>query len=303
MRAAKAIVLYAVAVIIGGALLAPWLFHFVQWLAANFAPAEWLARQPFRRIFNRAVLIVALLGLWPLLRSLGIRSWTALGFVRADNWWRQVLLGFALGFVSFALAGAISVVVGARSLNFTKDSAEIVSRLLKFALTGIVVALIEETFFRGGVQGALQRAIRLTTALVVTSTIYSALHFLKPVKVVIAAEQVTWTTGFFCLSQTVSRSLLAPGVAVGFVTLFLAGLILGLAFARTGALYLPMGLHAGWVFTLKSYAYFTSANATDVGRWLGGGALTENLATWPVLAALFGLVAWLCRDKLRLPGG
>jgi hypothetical protein len=73
---------------------------------------------------------------------------------------------------------------------------------------------------------------------------------------------------------------------------------LGWAFARTEALYLSMGLHAGWVFTLQSFSFLTIPNAGVSGRWLGAVALTENVATWPVLVGTFFLVAWLCRNKL-----
>ncbi len=297
MRASKAIVLYAVAIVALGALLAPSAFWAAQ-AAGHLLQSDWLTRQPFRRVLDRTLLIVALAGLWPLLRAVGIRSWNALGFARTADWWRPVLLGAGLGISSFLLAGAISLVVGARLLDFSKPAPEIASSLLKYLVTGIVVALIEETFFRGGIQGALQRGMPFVPALVVASAVYSALHFLKPSGVVIAADEVRWYSGFDCLSQVVSRSLVAPGVAVGFVTLFLAGWILGWAFAKTRSLYLSMGLHAGWVFTLKSYAFFTNTNVSDVGRWLGAGALTENIATWPVLVGTFFLVAWLCRGKL-----
>lgn len=298
MRAPKAIAVYAVAVIPLGALFAPSAFWELQ-IIGNLVQSEWLVTQPFRRVVDRSVLIVALIGLWTLLRVLGVRHWAELGFACRRDWLRQVALGGVLGFGSFLVAGAVSIAVGTRSLDLNKPVVETISRLLKFLATGVVVAIIEETFFRGGIQGALQRSMRLAPALIVTSAVYSALHFLKPSGVVIEADQVRWYSGFDCLAQIISRSLLAPGVAVGFVTLFLAGWILGWAFAKTGALYLSMGLHAGWVFTLKSYSFFTNANMSETGRWLGAGALTENVATWPVLAALFGLVAWLCRHEPR----
>jgi len=52
--------------------------------------------------------------------------------------------------------------------------------VLNFLLAGIAVAIVEETFFRGGVQGALQRATNLPVAIVLASAVYSIVHFLKP---------------------------------------------------------------------------------------------------------------------------
>jgi hypothetical protein len=288
--ASRALLLFALAVVVLGAAFAPWLFWLGQ-LSGN----EWLLAQPFRRYVNRSVTLVALVGLWPLLRALGFRAWRDVGFVRSSDWGRQVATGFALGFGSFLLAGAGSVLLGARALNFNHDAGEMAARLLKFLLTGILVGVLEETFFRGAVQGALQRSLRLPTALVTTSAIYSALHFLKPSGITITAAGVRWYSGFDCIAQVFSRSLAAPGVAVGFVTLFLAGMAVGWAFARTRALYISIGLHAGWVFTLKSYAYFTETGVDDFSRWVGGGALTENVLTWPVLLLVFWALSRICR--------
>src|SRR6185295_13366099 len=74
MRALRALGLYLLAVFIGGALLAPGLYF----LAQSFAePFSHLANSPFHRFVNRSLLGVALLGLWPLLRALGINSCAA----------------------------------------------------------------------------------------------------------------------------------------------------------------------------------------------------------------------------------
>jgi hypothetical protein len=287
LRTSKAIGLYAVAVVLLGALLAPWLFWTLQTLVAHVPAVGSLARQPFHRIFDRAILIVAFAGLWPLLHSVGFRSWSDLGFVKADGGWRHVLVGFALGLGSFALLIIIEVGMGSRSVNFDKSTAQMTGAVLRFLVTGIVVALIEETFFRGALQGALQRGMNVVAAVIVASVIYSALHFVKPTRVNIPADQVAWSSGLACLSGSVTRSIGERDILVGFVTLFLAGCILGLAYARTRALYLSIGLHAGWVL------------ANELARWLGAYQIIEDKAAWPVLAVLLALVAWLCRNKLK----
>ena len=126
-----------------------------------------------------------------------------------------------------------------------------------------------------------------------TSIVYSAVHFLKPKGAGITAVDVNWLSGLEYLGQVFARSGQAPGVAVGIVTLWLAGCVLGLAFARTRALYLPMGVHAGWVVTLKSYAWLTDANGPRT--WWGGAALVDNVLVWPVLV----FVLWLSWKKLE----
>ncbi|HUI06023.1 MAG TPA: CPBP family intramembrane glutamic endopeptidase [Verrucomicrobiae bacterium] len=287
MRASKAIGLYAGAVVVLGALSAPWLFWAVQWLAAEVPLARWLGAYPFRRVFSRALMIVAFAGLWPLLRNVGIRSWNTLGYASAAAWWKHVLIGFAIGLGSLVIALAVSVALGERSVALDRSAGEIVGAMLRYALVGVVVALIEETFFRGALQGVFQREMNVVVAVILASLIYSALHFLRPHGAGIAAEDVRWSSGFACLAELVTRSFAGRDVLISFVTLFLAGCILGLAYAKTGALYLSIGLHAGWVL------------ANESARWLGAGKIVEDVIAWPVLALLLVLVQWLCSAKLK----
>lgn len=281
LRSAVAMIAYAGFIVVVSALSTPWIFRLAH---------PHMAGVPFRRVFDRVLLVAALAGLWPLLRTLGIRSWGELGYTRTANWWPQILTGLAVGIGSFAAVGGLLVLLGLRTFVSPAGG---VMQVAGFGLTGIGVALIEETLFRGGLQGAMHRSASLLTAVVLTSVIYSAVHFLKPKGAGIAAGEVNWLSGFVYLGQVFARSSQAPGVAVGFVTLWLAGCILGLAFARTRALYLSMGIHAGWVFTLKTYAWLTDAIAKRT--WWGGATLVDNALMWPVLV----IVLWLCWKKLK----
>ena len=69
MRPVRSLLIYAGVVFLGGALLAPWLSWGVQSLAAHLPEFQKLADHPFHRYVNRALLGLALIGLWPLLRS------------------------------------------------------------------------------------------------------------------------------------------------------------------------------------------------------------------------------------------
>lgn len=294
MRASRAIGLYFLAVILIGALLAPWLFLAVQQAASRVSALHVYGTYPFHRIFDRSIMLVALAGLWPLLRVIGFRFWDDIGYVRARGWWRQVLAGYVLGVATLTLMIALLVVFGDRQLAVTKTSGQMLGAGVKFFFVGVVVAGIEETFFRGALQGALQRRMNAAVAVVLASVVYSALHFLKPNGVNIAANQVTWTSGVKCLVWIVTQSLVQKGVFVGFVSLFLAGCVLGLAYARTKALYLPIGLHAGWVLV------------NEFVRWLAAIDVTQNVACWPMLVVLLLLMVWLCQttfEPLRDPAG
>src|ERR1043166_5927627 len=184
LRPAMAIAIYAVGVVVLSALVAPWAFILVH---------PHLPKVPFHRVFDRVLLVVSLTGLWPLLRALGLRSWRELGFPRVDTWWRNAVTGYAVGIASFVAAGALLIALGERSFDADLSAGALVIQVLKFAATGIVVAIVEETFFRGGVQSALQRGFGTITALIVTSAIYSAVHFLKPKGG--ASDLAIWSSG------------------------------------------------------------------------------------------------------------
>jgi membrane protease YdiL (CAAX protease family) len=287
LRASKAIGLYAIAVIVIGVLFAPWLFWTAGWTADHLRAVHWLGAYSFRRVFNRSLMIVALAGLWPLLRSVGLRTWREVGYFPTKRWWQHALLGFGLGLGSFLLAIVISIMLSHRSLATDKSLGEFAGAVLRYSFVGLVVALIEETLFRGAIQGVLQRAMNAVFAVILASAIYSVLHFLKPRGVDISADQVSWNSGFVYLGEIVRHSFAKSDDVIGFVTLFLAGCILGLAYAKTRALYLPIGLHVGWVL------------ANESARWLDAGAIIEDVTTWPVLALLLVIVGWLCTTKLK----
>jgi membrane protease YdiL (CAAX protease family) len=276
-----------------GALLAPWLFWAVQQAAPRVNALHVYATYPFHRIFDRAVMLVALAGLWPLLRVIGFRFWSDIGYVRARGWWRHALAGYVLGVATLTIMVAFIVVFGGHHLVFAKSSGQMADAAVKFFFVGVAVAVIEETFFRGALQGALQRRLNAALAVVVVSVVYSAAHFLKPNGVNIPGSGVTWTSGGQCLVWIVTQSLVQKGVFVGFVSLFLAGCVLGLAYAKTQALYLPIGLHAGWVLV------------NEFMRWSATLDVTQDVASWPMLVALLVLIFWLCQkvfQPLRGPG-
>jgi len=267
MKTGRAIALYAAAVFALSAVLAPWLF----WAVHTFG--DW----PFRRVFDRVILGVALVGLWPLLRAAGIRSWREVGFVPDLFRLRQLGVGLLVGIISYG-AGSLWLAPSLRAGGNPWN-------LLGFAFTGIVVALLEETFFRGGLQNIFQRRMPAWLAVLLVSGVYSAVHFLKPSGAHIAGDAVRWNSGFEYLGGVAACSFQEPGVWRSVVSLWLAGIVLGWAFARTQALWLSVGLHAGWVFALKTLA------------WLGAGSLVDKVLVWPVLLLVLGGIEWWSRRK------
>jgi membrane protease YdiL (CAAX protease family) len=238
LKDAAKLLAYLVATVLFGALIAPLLYGAVQ--AANASGSlTFLAQYDFEKFFHRALLVGAIVLLWPLVRSLGIRSWRDLGLRPNPNRWADAGAGFAIAALPLFAFGALILEHGIYSLR----SSVPVMGLLERTLAALVVPFLEEPLFRGLILGILLRAGTPLFATLVTSAFFSILHFLK------APEQtttdVTWASGFVSIANSFAQFQQPMLVLAGFTTLFLLGWILADARIQTGSLWLPIGLHAG----------------------------------------------------------
>ena len=288
MRPLPALSIYIGAVFLGGALVAPWLYWLTQSVAQSFPH---LANSPFHRFVNRSLLGLALIGLWPLFRGLGIRSWKEFGLTNPTPNGKRLVAGFSVGFSSLAIVAFAALGTGARMLM--DDQAHLIRKLLGAALTAIVVAVLEEILFRGALFGTLRRGMHWGLALIVSSIIYALVHFMESARV---TGPVLWYSGFEVLPRMlrglVQWQLLIPGL----LNLTLAGVLLALAYQRTGNLYFSIGLHAGWIFWLKSYGIFTR-EVSGANAWIWGGAkLIDGWVASLVLAPTLIVILRLPRE-------
>jgi len=285
MRPVRLLLVYFAVVFAGGALLAPWLYWLAQWAAGHWPTCAGLAAIPFHRFLDRALLGLAFICLWPLLRRGGMRSWSSLGFGGQGRPALQGLRGFSVGWVSLAAAALLACCAGAGSPTLTHSAAEISRFLLNAALTAMVVGVLEEMLFRGALFGLLRQSMPWPAALAVSSAIYAGVHFIAKAE---SAMPVQWYSGLALLWEMVCHP---PQLIPAFLTLFVAGAALGLAYQRLGALYFSIGLHAGWIFWLKSYRFLFHPAGASQAFW-GGDNLLDGWLSLIILTAVFGWVAW-----------
>ena len=277
MKDAARLLAYAAATLLFGALAAPPLY----WAAQSWVPA--LAGFDFESFFHRALLVGAIVFLWPLLRSLGIRHWRDLGLTTNQRPLRHVSAGFLLAAIPLLCFAALLVVLGVWSLRPTAASG-----LLVRTLAAAVVPFIEEPIFRGLLLGILLRNASAGLAMLITSALFSVIHFLKaPEK---TSEVVSWTSGFVSIANAFSQFQEPLLVLGGFTTLFLLGWILADARVRTRSLWLPIGLHAGWIFSNALFNKLAKRQFEAlpwVGRNLliGLAPLLVALLTWALVRA------------------
>jgi len=232
---------YFIATVVIGAILAPILFWSAQSLAAH-GVFSFLARYDFETFFHRALLIAAVLLLWPLLRVSHVRCLADLGLAPNLRWGRDLCAGAAISVVPLLFCGVLLIALHVYAFRHSFAW----PRFGKIVVASITVPFIEEAFFRGIVLGVLLRTGRKYMAIFAVSMIFAAVHFLKAPER--TSEIVTWTSGFSSIVHAFDGIGDPMMLASALATLFVIGWILADARVLTHSLWLSIGLHAGWIF-------------------------------------------------------
>ncbi len=288
MRQVKAVLIYLCVIFGGGALLAPTLYFACE-SVASVAPAfKTLSEAPFHRFVNRALLIMSLVGLVPFLRVMGTMSWKELGLKPEPSRWSELSSGLRIGFLSLALLAIISVALRARFLVSHDELPVIMRHLVNAGTAAIIVSFIEELIFRGALLGGLKKAVPWPLALVFSSVVYALVHFFQRPS---SPEFIQWYSGLAVLASMFKGFFEWDRLFPGFLNLTVVGLVLGLAYFRTGGLYASIGLHAGWIFWLKTYGFVTQASPDTNHSIFGTSKMIDGWMALPVLLITLAMVA------------
>jgi membrane protease YdiL (CAAX protease family) len=256
---------YFIATVVIGAVLAPVLFWSAQSLAAH-GIFPFLARYDFETFFHRALLVAAVLLLWPLLRVSHVRSLADLGLAPNSRWGRDLCAGVVISVVPLILCGFLLIALHIYAFRHSFAWA----RFGKMLAASITVPFIEEVFFRGIVLGLLLRTGRRYIAIFAVSAIFAAVHFLKAPER--TSEIVTWASGFNSIAHALDGIGEPMIVASALATLFFIGWILADARVLTSSLWLPIGLHAGWIFGSGAFSRLARQQALSF-PWIGKNML------------------------------
>jgi membrane protease YdiL (CAAX protease family) len=289
LKDAARLAAYFIAIVVVGALLAPILFWLAQTLAAH-GLFPFLTKYDFDTFFHRAILVAAVLLLWPLLCVSNVRGVADLGLAPNPHWARDVGAGVLLSVIPLLFCGALLIALHAYSFRHVF----VWPRFGKVLLAAISVPFIEETFFRGIVLGLLLRTGRKLISIVAVSALFAAVHFLKGSEWQPAI--VTWTSGF----QSIGNAFAGFGdpmmVLAAFATLFLVGCILADARVLTRSLWLPIGLHAGWIFASGTFSWLARRQMVAL-PWLGKNLLVGIIPLGLAAVTWVLIRLWLKDDR------
>lgn len=153
--------------------------------------------------------------LWLFMRFVDKEKFINLGF-HLKNRLKEINLGIGLGAVIMFLGFVILLTFN--EIIYKKISFDFVEFVISIGIF-LLVAIVEETLFRGYILKNLMLSFNKYLALVISSILFSLMHAANP-----------------------SFDLVA------FFDLFLAGILLGLSYIFTKNLWFPIALHFSWNF-------------------------------------------------------
>lgn len=147
--------------------------------------------------------------------------------------------GLLIGMAQFALVMAVLWIAGA----YRPQGWQSVEGLWLAAAFHLAIGVREEIFYRGLLFRLCSRVVGTCGALLLSGAIFGAMHLASP----------GWTLA-------------------GLFSVALAGVMFAAAYAATGRLWLPIGMHAAWNFTQGS-VFGLQVSGNDTGSGLIAGTL------------------------------
>lgn len=130
---------------------------------------------------------------------------------------REALLGIIVGCALFAIVFGVLEMMGVARWRGFSPHFDVVPTLA----AALIAAIGEELTFRGGLFRVLDDGFGTAMALLVSALIFGLLHAMNPSATVVSTAAIALE----------------------------AGVLLGAAYAFSGNLWLPIGIHLGWNFT------------------------------------------------------
>jgi membrane protease YdiL (CAAX protease family) len=207
------------------------------------------------------------------------------GFALDARWGRELAFGTGLGVGSALLA--VALIAAAGGVRLELDPARSAATLVYGAYVFLLVALFEETLFRGFVFQRFVDGAGPWAAQIALGLVFATSHWGNPD---MQGATLAWAS----------------------VELFLGAVLLGLAWLRTRSLALPIGIHFGWNWMHGYVMGFGVSGFEHAGwfqpvlqgapEWLSGGRFGPEASVCAVVVdVVLILVLWKWRGSAAQP--
>lgn len=218
------------------------------------------------KILSRVLLLLVALSLIPLWRLNGLNR-DSIGFYQFSA--RRFGLCFAasvamlLPLMLFFLVSQFRII----DPRVVLLSGEFVQTMLVITVGAILVAVFEETLFRGFLQRLLGDRMGVRQAILLISILYGLVHFLEPSEEIVVDPHLL--TGIMEILKAIAGATTVAQELTSFLSLVGIGIALGFAREKYG-LWVPIALHAGWVVGIRTYKELTVRDVlSPYAEWTG----------------------------------
>lgn len=251
------------------------------------------------RLMRRILLILAAAAIVLTLKKFGWRGWKDCGWTLPDGHprpgrWNQFLAGMVIGIMTLGSIAAITILTGLHQFKpLVEPAPRLATGLLMFVLSGLVIALVEETICRGILFRVFARAWNFWPAAFVISLFFAGAHFIGPGENAFQGDSF-FRASFNAAAMTFASIIPPVSALLHFANLVLLGLVLCAFVARTGTIWMAVGAHAAWVTIIKLHAHFTDFNtAAAACIWQGTrNDFMDSLTATALFCGLIILTLW-----------
>ena len=226
------------------------------------------------RIMRRVLLIGAIIIIVFSLKKFGWRGWKDCGWTHPTDGISilpaQFFLGTALGFISLGAIALLTIYTGLHQLKpLNEHYPVILAYIIFFCISGLTVALIEETICRGILFRVFARIWRAWPAAIIISLLFAVAHFIGPSDASFYGSSFL-NTIFNVFAATLKSVVPPDDYFIRFLNLVLLGILLCVFVMRTKTIWMSVGAHAIWVTIIKIHSEYTVMNpAAAHSIWLG----------------------------------
>jgi len=282
------------------AIISPWAAATWQYITAT--QAGWQQyRYTFSKIFDRCFMFAGMILFFGCRRFLKLGSLNQLGLTPRTRAGGDFFLGVGLSVASMAGLTLIMALTDVFIPYFRLSLSETMARCGTALLAALGAGFFEEIFFRGIVFKGLREDLGPVRGYFFANLFFAAIHFVRPSDDIVLTGIHPWA-GIRHVVYSFYPFLDFGTLFPGLLGLFLIGTVLCYAFERSGTLYLSIGLHAGWIFSLKTFGVFGQYTRESLG-WMFGSTdpkVVSGVISWIGIVFVGVLVHRFTRSRLRL---
>ena len=182
------------------------------------------------------------------------------------------------------------------NINQIVFDASFLQVLIYTAFISFVISIIEESYFRGIMIEKKNNIFAVSLIIIFSSLIYSLFHFIKIPLII--DENIFWYTGLIEMLNTFINFFKTIALDSA-MTLFVLGILLGIIRVRYQSISYCIGIHAGFIFLIKTFKQNSSVNYNSAyNSFLSShDQFTGSFATLWIILILIVYLIYISRGK------